>query len=118
MTHDTQTIAVISRAAAHRLSSAFGPALLAEVEVALNSQELEQRPDQYFDPISVGGLIVATATLAWTIYTGLTRKAPRNDIERRVRVTLRDTGTLTDKQHDLMLEVVVSEVIKAVDPEY
>jgi len=56
-------------AAAHRLAAEHGPGLPAEVEAALHTRDAGQRPGQYLDPISLGTLIVAIATLAWTIYT-------------------------------------------------
>jgi hypothetical protein len=44
------------------------------VEDALRAPGREQRPEQYFDPITLGGLIVSIATLAWNAYTDLKKK--------------------------------------------
>jgi hypothetical protein len=65
----TDPAAGAARAAAAILAPDLGPDLPAEVEIALAARGDWQRPDLYLDPVSLGGLIVAIATLAWTIYT-------------------------------------------------
>ena len=63
------TARTAARAAAEQLGAEYGPGLAAEVEAALHAQGTVQRPDQYLDPVAVGSLIVAAATLAWDIYS-------------------------------------------------
>jgi hypothetical protein len=73
----TDPVSTGARAAAERLTPDFGPGLAADVEAALHTRGSQQRPEQYFDPISLGALIVSIATLAWTIYTDLKKKTPQ-----------------------------------------
>jgi hypothetical protein len=72
----TDPIAAAARAAAHRLAAEHGPGLAADVEAALHTRDADQRPGQYLDPVSLGTLIVAIATLAWTIYTDKRKQHP------------------------------------------
>jgi hypothetical protein len=56
-----------------------------------------QRPDRYLDPISLASLIVAIATLAWTIYNDQRKHTPNPppaSTARQVRITLGDQDTL------------------------
>ncbi len=69
-------VGAIAQAAARRLTPEYGPRLQSEVEAALYARDAERRPDQYLDPVTLGSLIVSTATLAWTIYNDLRKKAP------------------------------------------
>lgn len=66
-----------ARAAADRLTltAEVGQQVVTDVEAALHDAE-RRRPEQYLDPISLGGLIVSIATLAWTAY---------NDLKNRTR---------------------------------
>ena len=64
----TDPAADAARAAAAILAPDLGPNLPAEVEAALAARDTQQRPDRYLDPVSLASLIVAIATLAWTIY--------------------------------------------------
>ena len=64
----TDPAADAARSAAAILAADLGPNLPAEVEAALAARGTQQRPDRYLDPVSLAGLIVAIATLAWTIY--------------------------------------------------
>jgi hypothetical protein len=114
----TDPVSAGARAAAERLASEYGPGLAADVEAALHTRGQEQRPDQFFDPISLGSLIVGIASLAWTVYTGLKKKkTPKPDpdvVARTVRVELRkrdDTSTASPE----ITDVVVTEVIKAAE---
>ena len=55
-----------------------------------------QRPGRYLDPVSLASLIVAIATLAWTIYNdqrNRTPDPPAAAIARQVRITLREQDT-------------------------
>ena len=64
----TDPAADAARSAAAILTPDLGPNLPAEVEAALAARDTQQRPDRYLDPVSLASLIVAIATLAWTIY--------------------------------------------------
>ena len=115
MTDDSVTAA--ARAAADHLAPQYGPGLAAEVEAALQARELYHRPERYFDPISLGSLIVSIASLAWTIYTGLKKKTPNpapEAVARGVRVELRARGDTAPVSQDKITDVVVTEIIRAV----
>ena len=92
----TDPAADAARSAAAILAPDLGPKLPAEVEAALAARGTPQRPDQYFNPVSLASLIVAIATLAWTIYNDQrtrTPDPPPDSIARQVRITLRDQDT-------------------------
>ena len=109
-----------ARAAAQRLASAHGARLQADVEAALHAHGTDQvPPDQYTDPVAIASLIVATASLAWTIYRDLranhaTPLTPEH-LTRRVRTTLRETRTLDDST-DQVIEITVEETLRALPP--
>jgi hypothetical protein len=66
------------------------------------------------DPIALASLIVAIASLAWTVYTDLKKRTAQPAAEviaRTVRVTRRDQGQADAPDH--IVEVVVSETIRA-----
>jgi hypothetical protein len=108
-----------ARAAAERLSSELGDQVVADVETALHTRGLEQGPpDQYFDPITLGGLIVSIATLGWKVYTDLKAKTPKpapEVIERTVRVKVQSENrdNIPAAQLDRIVEVVISETVRA-----
>jgi hypothetical protein len=109
-------VLVGARAAARRLIPALGQRIEVDVEAALHARDLASLPQQYFDPISLGGLIVSVATLAWTVYTDLRSKTPQPSAEtvaRTVRVQVRNTGATASEQTDRVIEVVVDEVLHA-----
>ena len=84
-------VAAVARATATHLAARHGPALVADVESALHARGSEHQPEQYFDPVSLGSLIVSIAGLAWSIYTGLKQKTPNpppDVLSRAVRVEL------------------------------
>src|SRR4051794_31851497 len=91
-----------ARVAADRLSVELGPALVHDVEAAIHEREAGARAQRYFvDPISLGGLVVSVATLAWTVYKDLksrtsTPAAPV--IERRVRLELPEVQGVEPEQ--------------------
>jgi hypothetical protein len=91
------------------------PGLAAEVEAALAArQSPAAAPPQYADPVSLGILIVAIATLAGTVYTDLRKRTPApapDVIARTVRVTLRDSTQAAPPDH--VIDVVVTETINA-----
>ena len=110
----TDPVADGARAAAERLAPDHGPGLAADVEAALHTRGQEQRPERYFDPVSLGALIVSIATLAWTVYTDLKKRTATPSAEvvaRTVRVTRRDQGQPDAPEH--VIEVVVTEAIRA-----
>jgi hypothetical protein len=108
----------VSRAAAQRLAAELGDGLVIDVEAALQGRP-PGSPDQYFDPISLGTLIVSVATLAWTMYKDTrhkTEKAPPADVlARRVRVQL-GADTVASEQRDRVIDVVVTEIIRTAPP--
>lgn len=117
----TDPIASTARAAAQRLSGRHGSALAAHVEAALHSSDGVQRPRQYVDPVSLGGLIVSIATLAWAVYNDLHKSTPKPDrdvVARQVRVRLdREPAAvgLGPEDRDQVIEVVVDEAFNAVN---
>lgn len=58
-------VADASRAAAQHLAGELGPGLAVGVEAALHRRQQAHGPEQYPDPVALGGLIVSVATLAW-----------------------------------------------------
>ncbi len=106
-----------ARAAAQRLAEGPGGSLTADVEASLHSQNAGH-PEQYLDPISLGALIVSSASLAWTIYTDLKTKTSRPSpqvIARRVRIELADRAPIKPTERDRIIDVVVAETIQATD---
>jgi hypothetical protein len=106
-------VADAARAVATRLADQHGPGLAAEVEAALYARETERRPERYFDPISLGTLIVGVASLVWTIYNDLRKKTPDpppDVVQRAVRVELRTRG---EKPADQITDIVITEIIRA-----
>jgi hypothetical protein len=105
-----------ARAAARRLAAEIDPGLEVDVEAALHTRGLAPQPRQYFDPISLGTLIVSVATLAWTVYTDLRTRTPQPSAEtvaRTIRVQLRDADAMAPEQQARVVEVVVDEVLHA-----
>ena len=106
-------IGIAARAAAQQLQAEAGPGLVAEVEAVLATRESPSAPPQYVDPVALASLIVAIASLAWTVYTDLkkrTAKPAAEVVARTVRVTRRDSGHTAP---DEMVEVVVTETVQA-----
>lgn len=104
-----------ARAAAQRLTGEFGERLTMDVEAALHARGATQRPERYLDPISLGGLIVSIATLAWTVYKDLKKTTPQPSqqvIARTIRVQLDDTTELDPAQRDRVIDVVVEETLR------
>ena len=105
-----------SRAAARRLADHYGAQLTIDVEAALHAAD--GRPQQYFDPASLGGLVVAVATLAWTVYRDLKRETPApapQVIDRTVRLELRYPLDLDADERDRIIDVVVTEIVRTAD---
>ena len=93
----TDPAASAARGAAAILAPDLGPDLPAQVEAVLAARGTQQRPGQYLaDPVSIASLIVAIATLAWTIYNDQRTRTPHpppESIARQIRITLRDQDT-------------------------
>lgn len=117
----TDPIATTARTAAQRLSGQHGSALTAHVEAALHSSDGVQRPRQYADPVSLGGLIVSIATLVWAVYSDLRKSTPNPDrdvVARQVRVRLDREPAAADlgpEDRDQVIDVVVDEAFNAVN---
>jgi uncharacterized membrane protein YebE (DUF533 family) len=114
----TDPVTAAARAAAGRLAAQYGPGLIADVEVALHAQGTAQRPGQYLDPVSVAGLIVAIASLAWTFYSDQRKKTSEPSpavVARHVRAELRehDSTSTSQQETDRITEIVVTEIIRA-----
>ncbi len=112
----TDPITTAAHAAAQRLTAVYGPGLAADADAALHARGTAQRPGQYLDPVSLGSLIVAIATLAWTIYADQRKKTPDPSpglIARHVRIELRQHSGTSQQDTDRIIEIVVTEIIQA-----
>ena len=108
-----------ARSAAAILAPDLGANLPAEVEAALAARGTHQRPDRYLDPVSLAGLIVAIATLAWTIYNDQRKHTPEPSpasIARQVRITLRDQDIPLPADTERITEVVATELTRQASP--
>jgi hypothetical protein len=115
----TDPVADAARSAAAILAPDLGPGLPAEVEAALAARDTPQRPDRYLDPISLASLIVAIATLAWTIYSDQrhhTHDQPSDIIARQVRVTLHAQDTILPPGTERITEIVATEITRHASP--
>jgi hypothetical protein len=115
----TDPAADAARAAAVILAPDLGPNLPAEVEAALAARGTQQRPDRYLDPVSLATLIVAIATLAWTVYNDQrkhTADPPPDSVARQVRITLREQDTTLPEGVGRITEVIATEVIRQAGP--
>jgi hypothetical protein len=105
-----------ARAAAARLASRHGTRLPTDVEAALHSRDTQTRRDQYFDPISLGSLIVSIASLTWTIYKDRRSQGanpPNEVVIRAVRIELDNAGRLDPAQHDPVIQTTVEQTLDA-----
>lgn len=112
----TDPITAAARATAERLTAEYGPGLAAEVEAALPARGTVRRPDQYVDPVSVGSLIVAIATLAWTVYSDLRKKTSKPSPEvvaRQVCAEFREYDGPGINDSGRITSIVVTEIIQA-----
>ena len=115
----TDPAADAARAAAAILAPDHGPRLPAEVEAALAARHAPQRPDRYLDPVSLASLIVAIATLAWTIYNDQRSHnpdPPADSIARQVRITLREQDTILPPGTERITEIVATEITRHAGP--
>ena len=111
----TDPAAEAARSAAAILAPDLGPNLPVEVEAALAARGTGQRSDRYLDPVSLAGLIVAIATLAWTIYNdhrSRTPDPPPDAIARQVRITLRDQDATLPPAAERITEVIATEITR------
>ena len=109
----TDPITIAARTTTEQLAAEYGPGLAAEVEAALHAQGATHRPSQYLDPVSLGGLIVAIATLAWSIYSDLRKKTPNPSpsvVTRHVRTELREHSNTSRPEADRIIDIVVTEI--------
>ena len=82
------------------------------MEAVLASQEAEQ----YFDPISLGGLIVSVATLAWTMHNDLrkpTAKSQADAMASRIHAELGSWSNYNPASLSQVIDVVITEVTEA-----
>jgi hypothetical protein len=112
--HMSEPIATIARATAHHLTDRYGPHFPTDVEAALH--QTGGRPQQYLDPVSLGGLIVSVATLAWQIYQDLnkTTAEPKHQvITRTIRLQLPTTATtdIAPADRNRIIDAVVTETL-------
>jgi hypothetical protein len=115
----TDPAADAARSAAAILAPDLGPSLPAEVEAALAARDTNQRPDRYLDPVSIASLIVAIATLAWTIYNDQhkhTPDPPASSVARQVRITLRDQDRSLPPGTERITEIVATEITRQASP--
>ena len=118
----TDPAADAARSAAAILAPDLGPGLPAEVEAALAAlaaRDTQQRPGRYLDPVSLASLIVAIATLAWTIYNDQRKHTPdpqADSIARQVRITLREQDTVLPPGTDRITEIVATEITRQASP--
>jgi hypothetical protein len=112
----TDSAAAAARAAAVILAPDLGANLPAEVEIVLAVRGDQQRPGRYLDPVSLAGLIVAIAALAWTIYSDQrdrkTGPPPASTIARQVRITLREQDIDLPAGGERITEVVATEITR------
>ena len=107
--------AAVARAAAAILAPSHSPTLPAEVEAALAARGSSQRPGRFVDPVSLASLIVAIATLAWTIYNDQrnhTPNPPPDAIARQVRITLREQNTVLPADTERITEIIATEITR------
>ena len=77
------------------------------------------QPSLYLDPVSLASLIVAIATLAWTVYNdqrGHRPDPPPADIATQVRIILREQETLLPPGSERITEIVATEIIRHASP--
>jgi hypothetical protein len=122
----TDHAADAARSAAVILAPDLGRNLPAEVEIALAARDGDQRPGRFFDPISLGALIVSIATLAWTVYNDQRNRTREQKVEpspavhepeeesvaREVRSKLRERDEVLPPGTERITTVVVTEVIR------
>ncbi|MBQ1048089.1 hypothetical protein KBX50_06385 [Micromonospora sp. C51] len=109
----TEVPAAVERAALAAVDRIGGDERL-RADVLAELYAPDRNSDRYVDVVAVASLIVAVATLGWTIYQD--RRANRSSAEREVvarqiRVALSEKGGVPAQQRDLVIEVVVDQII-------
>ena len=97
----------IARAAAARLQDPLGPALVDDVEAELGHDA--GAPRTYADPVSIAGLVVAIASLAWSIYSELRRQ--HRELAASVTRQWAQDHTV-DQTAGSIIDVVAEETVK------
>jgi len=107
-------VAVAARAVAARLAPDYDYDLVAATENALSKRQPSQRPQQYIDAVSAGSLIVAVATLAWTVYADQRKKNPDasdDTLESTIRVECRKVRRWSTRPGETSTETEITEYI-------
>lgn len=111
----TDPAADAARVAAAVLAPGLDPNLPTEVEAALAARDPQLHPERYVAPVSLASLIVAIATLAWTIYndqrTRTANPTPAS-IARQVRIALRDRDDFLPDGIESITEVITTEITR------
>ena len=106
-----------SRAAGGRLADRHGQQLTLDVDAALGRRNDPQH--RFVDPISLGGLIVSVATLAWTVYRDLKKdrgdKPSARTVTTAVRRQLEWEGDVDINEHASLIETTVETTIEAAE---
>lgn len=113
-------VAAAARAAARQLAPMYDLPLEAGVEEALLGARTKESPTQYLDPISLGILIVAIATLAYQIYSDRKKnggKPTRDNVTQEVQEERRKDGELTGVEEKIIAIVSAQIIIVAADDE-
>lgn len=92
---------------------------MAEAEAAIHAggeQQAGERsaPDQYFDPVALGALIVAIAQFGYQIYTDRKNKGQhptREAIAQAIRIERRKHGDLTGEQAEV-IDIVSAKIVE------
>ena len=101
-----------ARSAAAILAPDLGHSQPSQVEVALAAR---QRAGRYLDPVSLASLIVAIATLAWTIYNDQrkhTPNPPADSIERELSITIREQEIVLPPGTERITEIIATEITR------
>src|SRR4051794_41892740 len=104
-----------ARAAAQRLTAAYGLRLVPDVEAALYAVGSERRPEQYPDPISLAALLVAAAQFGWHLYQDHKKETDtpsREVVERRIRVELPQRTDISTDDRNRIIAGITEEIIR------
>jgi hypothetical protein len=112
-----------ARAASAELGPQYGPRLEAEVETAIYANGADpagerKAPDQYFDPVALGALIVSIAQFGYQVYKDQKKKghrSTRDDIAQAIRIQRRKRTDLTGEEIEL-IEIVSAKIIECGTP--
>jgi hypothetical protein len=106
-------ISMIARASATRLAGNDG-SVVSAVERALGARTSSAQPSQYFDPISLGALIVSIASFAWQVYSDRKSRGEsltHESVARSIRVRIADAGGDVDEATSRVIDLVVTETL-------